>query len=135
MGVLRCLIRGLVRRRSTRRAEVGGRGNNRKSVEALLIDLGLLGLVLAEFEALKFSGRGFGEFVKELDPARAFVASDTVRDKILQFAGQLVLGCEFRFQHDVGCGFGEARFVMARDNRGFEHCWVRDQSAFDFGGA
>ena len=52
-------------------------------MNSLLIDFGLLGLVLAEFEALEFSGVGFGEFAQELDPARPFVAADAVGDKFL----------------------------------------------------
>src|SRR5258708_6375405 len=36
-----------------------------------------LGVAVAEFEALEFSGGGFGKFLQELDPARAFVAADT----------------------------------------------------------
>ena len=45
-----------------------------------------LGVVVAEFEALEFSGGGFGEFLQEFDPAGAFVAADTLGDEILQFA-------------------------------------------------
>ena len=53
----------------------------------LRVDFGLVGLVVAEFETLEFSGGGFGEFAQELDPAGAFVAADAVGDKFLQFAG------------------------------------------------
>jgi hypothetical protein len=45
-----------------------------------------LGVEVAEFEALEFSGGGFGEFLQEFDPAGTFVAADTLGDKILQFA-------------------------------------------------
>jgi hypothetical protein len=58
MGVLECLIRGLGRRSGTRRADCGGRKKYER--EALLTGFGLPGLALAEFEALEFSGGGFG---------------------------------------------------------------------------
>ena len=46
-----------------------------------------MGLAVAEFETLEFSGGGFGKFLYELDPAGAFVTADTLGDKILQVAG------------------------------------------------
>jgi hypothetical protein len=83
MAVSRCLIRGLGKQSDTRQGKI----RRQNGVDSLLIDFGLLGLALAEFEALEFSGGGFGELVEELDPARAFVAADAVGDKFLQFAG------------------------------------------------
>ena len=95
---------------------------------------GLLKLALAELEALEFSGGGFGEFPQELNPARALVAADALGDKILQFAGQTLVGREFLFQDNVSGGLGEAGFVITGDDGGFEHGGVREQGAFDFGG-
>jgi hypothetical protein len=45
--------------------------------------MGLPRLAVAEFEALEFSGGGFGEFVEEFDPAGALVAADALGDEIL----------------------------------------------------
>ena len=47
-----------------------------------LLGVGLM-IPLAEFEALEFSGGGFGEFGEEFDPARALVAAYALGDKIL----------------------------------------------------
>ena len=60
-------------------------GGKTAALQKRLVAFGL-GVKVAEFEALEFSGGGFGEFLQELDPAGAFVAADTLGDKILQFA-------------------------------------------------
>ena len=131
MGALVCLIRELGKLRSTQRVD---QSKDWPLQSQLRIDFGLR-LLLAEFEALEFSGGGLGEFGEELDPAGALVAADALGDKILHFAGQLFAGRKFFFQDDVGGGLGEARFIVAGDDGGFEHSGVREQGAFDFSGA
>ena len=79
MGVLRCLIRELGNLRSTQRVD---QSKDWPLQSKLRIDFGLR-LLLAEFEALEFSGGGFGEFGEEFDPTWAFVAADAFGDKIL----------------------------------------------------
>ena len=79
MGALRCLIRGLGKLRSTQRVD---QSKDWPLQSQLRIDFGLR-LLLAEFEALEFSGGGFGKFGEEFDPAWALVATDAVGDKIL----------------------------------------------------
>ena len=79
MGVLLCLIRELGKLRSTQRVD---QSKDWPLQSQLRIDFGLR-LLLAEFEALEFSGGGFGEFLQELDPAGALVAADPVGDKVL----------------------------------------------------
>ena len=79
MGVLRCLIRGLGKLRSTQHVD---QSKDWPLQSQLRIDFGLR-LLLAEFEALKFSGGGFGEFGEELDPAGALVAAYALGDKVL----------------------------------------------------
>ena len=79
MEALRCLIRGLGKLRSTQRVD---QSKDWPLQSQLRIDFGLR-LLLAEFEALEFSGGGFGEFSEELDPAGALVAAYALGDKVL----------------------------------------------------
>ena len=79
MGVLLCLIRELGKLRSTQRVD---QSKDWPLQSQLRIDFSLR-LLLAEFEALEFSGDGFGEFLQEHDPAWALVAADSLGDKIL----------------------------------------------------
>ena len=79
MGVLLWLIRGPGKLRSTQRVD---QSKDSPLQSQLRIDFGLR-LQLAEFEALEFSGGGFGEFGEELDPAGALVAANALGDKIL----------------------------------------------------
>ena len=112
----------------------GGKTAALQKVWCSLLALSLLKLAIAELEALEFSCGCLGKFVQELNPTRALVTADAFGDKILQFAGQVFVGREFPFQDDVGGGLGEAGFVVARDDGGFEHGGVREQGAFDFSG-
>ena len=79
MGVLLYLIREVGKLRSTQHVD---QSKDWPLQSQLRIDFGLR-LLLAEFEALKFSGGGFGEFGEELDPAGALVAAYTLGDKVL----------------------------------------------------
>ena len=79
MGVLLWLIRGPGKLRSTQRVD---QSKDWPLQSQLRIDFGLR-LQLAEFEALEFSGGGFGEFGEEFDPAGALVAAYALGDKVL----------------------------------------------------
>jgi len=123
-----------LRRGTWLRRKSGGKTAALQKMRRSLVALSLLKLAFAELEALEFSGGGFGKFLQELNPARALVAADAFGDEILQFAGQSLVGREFLFQDYVGGGLGEAGFVVAGDDGGFEYGGVREQGAFNFRG-
>ena len=123
-----------LRRGTWLRRKSGGKTAALQKMRPSVLALSLLKVALAELEALEFSGGSLGKFLQELNPARALVAADAFGDKILQLAGQVFVGREFPFQDDVGGGLGEAGFIVARDDGGFEHGGVREQGAFHFSG-
>src|SRR5216684_860118 len=94
-----------------------------------------MALHFTKLEALELSRGSLRHFGKELDPARALVASDAVADPGLQVAGELLVGSELRLGDDVGGGLGQAGFVIAGNHCSFQDRGMSNERTFHLRGA
>src|ERR1043166_9336251 len=76
---------------------------------------------IAKLEALDFAGRGLGQRIAEVDPARIFVGRKAALAGFEKLADEGGVALAGRLEHDERLRLGQPILVGAADDRGLEH--------------